>query len=100
MGSHGRPAATYPTAVNWDAPANTTRLIAIASTRSEAGTSRREAVDEREPDDREGDPGPVEQQPPAGGAEVDAGLGSGRQRRKVFPQVPSHTTYTACFSRA
>ena len=47
-----------------------------------------EAVHEREPDDGEGDPGPVEQQPPAGGAEVDGWAPARASAQEGLPASP------------
>ncbi len=68
--------------------------------RREPGRSRRQAVDEPEAGGRGGDPeGAAEELSPGG---VDRRRGGARsdQRRNVFPQVPSQTTNTACFSAA
>ena len=77
----------------------------------EAGFSSGQPVDEAEPGRGGHDPERVEQEPPPGGAQLvwfghrPAAMGPpsscpGGQRRKVFPQVPSQTTYRACFSNA
>ena len=68
----------------------------------------RQAIDEPEPHCADDDPEAVDDQAAAGGAQdvgpdpwVDRLRPRGRaQRRKVFAQVPSHTTNKACFSVA